>query len=105
MAGDPQPESYSVEPRLIRLSNDHLKALSTLTLLLADSVVLVIAFVSGYEARMVLPFFPRPEEQPVLASYFAHHRRAHRHHRRHVLLLAALSFEARLSAASSSSAR
>lgn len=69
MAGNPQPESYSVAPRSIRLSNDHLKALSTLTLLLADTVMLIVAFVVGYEAREVLPFFPRPEEQPALPRY------------------------------------
>jgi exopolysaccharide biosynthesis polyprenyl glycosylphosphotransferase len=51
------------------LSNDHLKALSTLTLLIADSIMLIVAFVVGYEAREVLPFFPRPEEQPDLARY------------------------------------
>ena len=69
MAGNPQPEPYSVAPRSIRLSNDHLKALSTLTLLLADTVMLIVAFVVGYEAREVLPFFPRPEEQPALSRY------------------------------------
>lgn len=69
MAGNPQPESYSVAPRSIRLSNDHLKALSTLTLLLTDTVMLIVAFVVGYEAREVLPFFPRPEEQPALSRY------------------------------------
>ena len=69
MAGDPKPESYSVAPRSIRLSNDHLKALSTLTLLLADSIMLIVAFIIGYEGREVLPFFPRPEEQPALAKY------------------------------------
>ena len=69
MAGNPQPESYSVAPRSIRLSNDHLKALSTLTLLLADTVMLIVAFIVGYEAREVLPFFPRPEEQPALSRY------------------------------------
>ena len=69
MAGNPQPEPYSVAPRSIRLSNDHLKALSTLTLLIADNVMLIVAFVVGYEAREVLPFFPRPEEQPALSRY------------------------------------
>ena len=69
MAGDPQPESYRVTAREIRLSNDHLKALSTLTLLLADSIMLIAAFIIGYEAREVLPFFPRPEEQPALDRY------------------------------------
>lgn len=69
MAGNPQPEPYSVRPRSIRLSNDHLKALSTLTLLLADTAMLIVAFIVGYEAREVLPFFPRPEEQPALSRY------------------------------------
>lgn len=69
MAGNPQSEPYSVAPRSIRLSNDHLKALSTLTLLLADIVMLIVAFLFGYEAREVLPFFHRPEEQPALSRY------------------------------------
>ncbi|MYE25767.1 MAG: undecaprenyl-phosphate glucose phosphotransferase [Chloroflexi bacterium] len=69
MAGNPQPESYSVAPRSIRLSNDHLKALSTLTLFLADTVMLIVAFIGGYEAREALPFFTRPEEQPALSRY------------------------------------
>ena len=61
MAGNPQTEPYSVAPRAIRLSNDHLKALSTLTLLLADILMLNIAFALGYEAREILPFFPAPK--------------------------------------------
>ena len=69
MAGNPQSQSYSVAPRSIRLSNEHLKALSTLTLLLADIVMLIVAFIAGYEAREVLPFFLRPEEQPALSRY------------------------------------
>ena len=69
MAGDPKSESYRVRPRSIRLSNDHLKALSTLSLFLTDSIMLIVAFVVGYEARELLPFFPRPEEQPELARY------------------------------------
>ena len=69
MAGNPQSEPYSVAPRSIRLSNDHLKALSTLTLLLTDTLMLIVAFVLGYEAREVLPFFLRPEEQPALSRY------------------------------------
>ncbi|MDE2750808.1 MAG: undecaprenyl-phosphate glucose phosphotransferase [Chloroflexota bacterium] len=69
MAGDPKSESYRVRPRSIRLSNDHLKALSTLTLFLTDSIMLIVAFIVGYEARELLPFFSRPEEQPDLARY------------------------------------
>ena len=69
MAGDPKSESYRIKPRSIRLSNDHLKALSTATLLLADMIMLILAFALGYEAREVLPFFARPQEQPELARY------------------------------------
>lgn len=69
MAGNPKSEPYSVAPRSIHLSNDHLKALSTLTLLLADTAMLIVAFLFGYEAREVLPFFSRPEEQPALSRY------------------------------------
>ncbi|MCY3779242.1 MAG: undecaprenyl-phosphate glucose phosphotransferase [Chloroflexi bacterium] len=69
MAGNPQSDSYTVTPRSIRLSNDHLKAISTLTLLISDIIMLVVAFVFSYKAREVLPFFPRPEEQPPLITY------------------------------------
>ena len=69
MAGDPQSDAYTIAPRSISLSNDHLKAISTLTLLLSDLVMLVLAFILSYEAREVLPFFPRPEDQPPLATY------------------------------------
>ena len=69
MAGDPQPDAYTITPRSIRLSNDHLKALSTLSLLLIDLSMLLVAFILSYEAREVLPFFSRPEEQPELATY------------------------------------
>ena len=69
MARDPQAQSYTIAPRSIRLSNDRLKALSTLTLLLVDLVMLVVAFLVSYEAREILPFFPRPEEQPALTNY------------------------------------
>ena len=69
MARDPQSQSYTIAPRSIRLSNDHLKALSTLTLLLVDLLMLVVAFLVSYEAREILPFFPRPEEQPALTNY------------------------------------
>lgn len=69
MARDPQSDPYTVRPRSIRLSNEHLKALSTLTLLISDLVMLLLAFVLGYQAREFLPFFPRPESQPELATY------------------------------------
>lgn len=69
MAGNPQSDTYTIAPRSIRLSNDHLKAMSTLTLLLTDLLVLVVAFVISYEARAILPFFPRPAEQPPLSTY------------------------------------
>ena len=69
MAGDPQPDAYTITPRSIRLSNDHLKALSTLSLLLIDLSMLLVAFILSYDAREVLPFFSRPEEQPELATY------------------------------------
>ena len=69
MARDPQSDAYTVTPRSVRLSNDHLKALSTATLLLVDLIMLAAAFVLGYEARGQLPFFVRPAEQPALSTY------------------------------------
>ncbi len=69
MAGDPQPAPDRLRQRPIRLSNDHLKALSTASLLLTDALMLVIAFAAGYESREALPFFDRPAGQPPLSSY------------------------------------
>ena len=69
MAGNPQSDSYTITPRPIRLSVDHLKAISTLTLLLSDLFMLMLAFIVSYQAREVLPFFPQPEEQPPLLTY------------------------------------
>ncbi len=69
MARNSQSENYTIAPRSIRLSNDHLKALSTLTLLLVDLLMLLVAFLMSYEAREILPFFPRPESQPLLMNY------------------------------------
>ncbi len=69
MAGNSQSDTYTITPRSIGLSNEHLKAISTLTLLLFDIIMLAAAFIFSYKAREVLPFFPRPEEQPPLATY------------------------------------
>ncbi len=69
MARDSASDTYRIRPRAIRWSNDHLKALSSLTLFAADLLMLVAAFLVGYEAREVLPFFPQPQEQPALANY------------------------------------
>ena len=69
MARNSQSQTYTVRPRSIRWSNDHLKALSTATLLLSDVLMLIIAFLVGYEARDTLPFLPRPQEQPELVKY------------------------------------
>ena len=69
MAGNPQSNAYTVEPRQIRLSIDHLKALSTLTLLLSDLAMLLLAFAVSYAARENLLFFPRPAEQPPLSTF------------------------------------
>lgn len=69
MAGDTQPDAFTVGPRSIHWSNEHLKALSTATLLLVDAVMLVAAFVVGHSGREVLPFFARPADQPELSHY------------------------------------
>ena len=69
MAGDSPANADIVAPRALRLSNDHLKALSTATLLLVDAIMLVVAFGVSYEAREFLPFFARPLEQPAPAQY------------------------------------
>ncbi len=69
MARDSQADAYTVGPRSIQWQNDHLKALSTASLVLVDVLMLVIAFVIGHSGREVLPFFARPEEQPPLSHY------------------------------------
>jgi len=50
-------------------TSKRLKAVSNATLVLVDVLMLVLAFVLGYEAREILPFFARPEGQPQLVSY------------------------------------
>ncbi|MCY4073712.1 MAG: undecaprenyl-phosphate glucose phosphotransferase [Chloroflexi bacterium] len=69
MEGDPQSDSVRIAPRSYRWNNEHLKALSTVSLFLADVAMLVTAFILGYEARESLPFFARPQEQPPLANF------------------------------------
>ena len=69
MARDPKSDAYTVRPRSIRWSNDHLKALSTFSLLLIDSLMLVVAFIVGHDGRELLPFFARPQGQPELSHY------------------------------------
>ena len=69
MAGNPPTDINVINPRSLSLSNDHLKALSTATLLLADAIMLVVAFIASYEAREFLPFFARPQEQPAPSQY------------------------------------
>ncbi|MXV92114.1 MAG: hypothetical protein F4Z94_01410, partial [Chloroflexi bacterium] len=69
MAGNPPTDHNTIRPRSLSLSNDHLKALSTATLLLTDAVMLALAFLVSYEARESLPFFARPREQPAPIQY------------------------------------
>ncbi len=69
MARDPQPDAYTIRPRSIRWSNEHLKALSTASLVLVDALMLVAAFVVGYNGRETLPIFAIPREQPSLSYY------------------------------------
>ena len=69
MAGDPPTDANTVRPRSISLGNDHLKALTTITLVLMDALMLVVAFAVSYEARDFLPFFARPQEQPDPSQY------------------------------------
>ena len=69
MERDPQSDSVRLAPRSYRWDNEHLKALSTVSLVLADVAMLVIAFVIGYQARESLPFFARPQDQPPIANY------------------------------------
>ena len=69
MGRDSQSDNVVVEPRSFRINIEHLKAFSNISLVLADSAMLMIAFVVGYKAREFLPFLARPSEQPSLWNY------------------------------------
>jgi exopolysaccharide biosynthesis polyprenyl glycosylphosphotransferase len=45
------------------------KVLLAALLIAVDGLMLLLGFVAGYEARLLLPFFARPETQPALLSY------------------------------------
>lgn len=69
MDRDTQSDSIQVRPRSYDWNNEHLRAISNASLVIVDIVMLVLAFVLGYESRDFLPFFARPVEQPPLLSY------------------------------------
>ena len=69
MARDPEADAVRVTPRAYRWNIERLKALSNATLVLADVILLIFAFVAGYAARELLPFFPQPHNQPPLLKY------------------------------------
>lgn len=63
-----QPDAAALASGSHRWSH-RLKMVSGTTLVIVDMVMLGIAFVVGYEARELLPFFPRPAGQPPLMDY------------------------------------
>ncbi len=70
MARNPASDGLQLESHQNHfLTSKRIKALSNASLVLVDIVMLVLAFVLGYEAREYLPFFARPEGQPPLNSY------------------------------------
>jgi len=70
MARNPASDSLQLATHQSHFwTGKRLKALSNAMLVLVDIVMLTLAFVLGYEAREILPFFARPEGQPVLSSY------------------------------------
>lgn len=69
MERDSQANPARLAPRSYRWNNQHLKALSTISLVIVDVAMLVSAFILGYEARETLPFFARPLDQPPIANY------------------------------------
>ena len=96
MAGNPPTDINAISPRSLSLSNDHLKALSTATLLLADIIMLTVAFLVSYEAREILPFFSASARTARAIAIPAHHRPACRDCGDHVLFFAAVPPQARL---------
>ena len=69
MERDPQSDLAGVAPRSFTISDEHLKALSNVSLVIVDVAMLVIAFAAGYASRGNLPFFARPSDQPPLLEY------------------------------------
>ena len=69
MERDPETDNIEVVDTSHRWNNQRLKAMSNLALVIIDVVMLTMAFVIGYEARELLPFFAQPEGQPSLAGY------------------------------------
>ncbi len=69
MERDTQSDSERIRPRSYHWNNEHLKALSTVSLVIVDVAMLVSAFILGYEARESFPFFARPHDQPPIVNY------------------------------------
>lgn len=52
-----------------RWNNQRLKTISNTILVIIDVTMLILAYVVAYSSREVLPFFPRPQDQPALLEY------------------------------------
>ncbi len=72
MAGNTPPLSLSDE-RLEVIKNEkrdnRAKLFLSSLLILSDIVTLILAFIVGYQARLILPFFLIPDVQPPLIDY------------------------------------
>ena len=69
MERNPQPDANLEAAETRRWNKNHLKAASSISLVLVDVAMLLAAFMLAYKAREVLPFFARPQEQPLLSDY------------------------------------
>jgi exopolysaccharide biosynthesis polyprenyl glycosylphosphotransferase len=73
MAGNPPTTAsiveQTVETPVLSIRSQRLHTLLAISLPFIDSLMLALAFVTGYEARAILPFFPRPAEQPSIWLY------------------------------------
>lgn len=69
MERNSEPDNLEVTDTSHRWNNQRLKAISNFALVLIDIIMLTLAFVVGYEARELLPFFAQPEGQPSLLDY------------------------------------
>lgn len=64
----PNQQSINSLPRQNKRTQQ-IKSLLAISLVSVDMLMLVAAFVLGYQARLVLPFFSRPPTQPPLEQY------------------------------------
>lgn len=69
MERNSQSDAIDLASRAHRWNMQRVRAISGGVLLIVDITMLTVAFLAAYKAREMLPFFPRPVEQPALIDY------------------------------------